>query len=192
MTDTETKAGTYFEGQMLLAMPAMTDPRFERAVIYMCAHNDEGAMGLVINKTLDSIDFRELLGQLDIPAADSARDVTVHFGGPVENQRGFVLHSGEYRHSETLMVTDQVGLTATLDILRALAQGESPERSILALGYAGWGAGQLDAEIHDNAWLSVPYDENLMFEVSDDDKWERAFNSIGVDLSVLSGTSGRA
>ncbi|MBT5945282.1 MAG: YqgE/AlgH family protein [Rhodospirillaceae bacterium] len=192
MTDTETKAGTYFEGQMLLAMPAMTDPRFERAVIYMCAHNDEGAMGLVINKTLDSIDFRELLGQLDIPAADSARDVTVHFGGPVENQRGFVLHSGEYRHSETLMVTDQVGLTATLDILRALAQGEGPERSILALGYAGWGAGQLDAEIHDNAWLSVPYDENLMFEVSDDDKWERAFNSIGVDLSVLSGTSGRA
>ncbi|MBT4905596.1 MAG: hypothetical protein HON62_01850, partial [Rhodospirillaceae bacterium] len=155
-------------------------------------HNDEGAMGLVINKTLDSIDFRELLGQLDIPAADSARDVTVHFGGPVENQRGFVLHSGEYRHSETLMVTDQVGLTATLDILRALAQGEGPERSILALGYAGWGAGQLDAEIHDNAWLSVPYDENLMFEVSDDDKWERAFNSIGVDLSVLSGTSGRA
>ena len=192
MTDTETKAGTYFEGQMLLAMPAMTDPRFERAVIYMCAHNDEGAMGLVINKTLDSIDFRELLGQLDIPAADSARDVTVHFGGPVENQRGFVLHSGEYRHSETLMVTDQVGLTATLDILRALAQGEGPERSILALGYAGWGAGQLDSEIQDNAWLSVPYDEGLMFEVSDGDKWERAFNSIGVDLSVLSDTAGRA
>jgi putative transcriptional regulator len=192
MTNTESATNTNFEGQMLLAMPAMTDPRFERTVIYMCAHNDEGAMGLVINKTLDSIDFRELLGQLDIPAADSARDVTVHFGGPVENQRGFVLHSGEYRHAETLMVTDQVGLTATLDILRALAQGEGPERSIIALGYAGWGAGQLDAEIRDSAWLSVPYDESLMFEVSDDDKWERAFNSIGVDLSVLSGTSGRA
>jgi putative transcriptional regulator len=192
MTDTETTAGAYFEGQMLLAMPAMTDPRFERAVIYMCAHNDEGAMGLVINKTLDSIDFRELLGQLDIPAADNARDVPVHFGGPVENQRGFVLHSNEYRHAETLMVTEHVGLTATLDILRALAQGEGPERSILALGYAGWGAGQLDSEIQDNAWLSVPYDEGLMFEVSDGDKWERAFNSIGVDLSVLSDTAGRA
>lgn len=192
MTDTETAPGTYFEGQMLLAMPAMTDPRFERAVIYMCAHNDEGAMGLVINKTLDSIDFRELLGQLDIPAADSARDIAVHFGGPVENQRGFVLHSGDYRHAETLMVTKDVGLTATLDILRALARGEGPERSILALGYAGWGAGQLDAEIQDNAWLSVPYDEDLMFEVNDGDKWERAFNSIGVDLSVLSGTAGRA
>lgn len=192
MTDTESTTGTYFEGQMLLAMPAMTDPRFERAVIYICAHNDEGAMGLVINKRLDSIDFRELLGQLDIPAAESARDVTIHFGGPVENQRGFVLHSGEYRHTETLMVTEHVGLTATLDILRALAQGAGPERSILALGYAGWGAGQLESEIHDNAWLSIPYDESLMFEVGDDDKWERAFNSIGVDLSVLSGTSGHA
>ena len=192
MTDTGTTAGTYFEGQMLLAMPAMADPRFERAVIYMCAHNAEGAMGLVINKTLDSIDFRELLGQLDIPAADGARDIAVHFGGPVENQRGFVLHSGEYLHAETLRVTDEVGLTATLDILRALAQGEGPTRSILALGYAGWGPGQLDSEIQDNAWLSVPYDEDLMFEVSDDDKWERAFNSIGVDLSVLSGTPGRA
>lgn len=192
MTDTETPSDAYLEGQILLAMPAMTDPRFERAVIYMCAHSDDGAMGLVINKTLDSIDFRELLGQLDIPAADGARDVAVHFGGPVENQRGFVLHSSEYRHAETMMVTEHIGLTATLDVLRALGQGEGPERSILALGYAGWGAGQLDAEIHDNAWLSVPYDEALMFEVSDDDKWERAFNSIGVDLSVLSGTSGRA
>ncbi len=192
MNDTDPTTGTYFEGQMLLAMPAMTDPRFERAVIYMCAHNDEGAMGLVVNKTLDSIDFRELLGQLDIPAGDSVRDMTVHFGGPVENQRGFVLHSGEYRHDETLMITDQVGLTATLDILRALARGDGPEKSILALGYAGWGPGQLESEFHDNAWLSVPYDDALMFEVDAADKWERAFNSIGVDLSVLSGRAGRA
>lgn len=192
MNDTDPTTGTYFEGQMLLAMPAMTDPRFERAVIYMCAHNDEGAMGLVVNKTLDSIDFRELLGQLDIPAGDSVRDMTVHFGGPVENQRGFVLHSGEYRHDETLMISDQVGLTATLDILRALARGDGPEKSILALGYAGWGPGQLESEFHDNAWLSVPYDDALMFEVEAADKWERAFNSIGVDLSILSGSAGRA
>jgi len=192
MTDTETTAGAYFKGQILLAMPTMTDPRFERAVIYICVHNDEGAMGLVINKTLDSIDFRELLGQLDIPAADSARDISVHFGGPVQNQRGFVLHSSEYHHAETLTVTEHVGLTANIDILRALGQGEGPERSILALGYAGWGPGQLDSEFYENAWLSVPYDEGLMFEVSERDKWERAFNSIGVDLSVLSSTSGRA
>lgn len=192
MNDTDPTTGTYFEGQMLLAMPAMTDPRFERAVIYMCAHKDEGAMGLVVNKTLDSIDFRELLGQLDIPAGDSVRDMTVHFGGPVENQRGFVLHSGEYRHDETLMISDQVGLTATLDILRALARGDGPEKSILALGYAGWGPGQLESEFHDNAWLSVPYDDALIFEVEAADKWERAFDSIGVDLSVLSGSAGRA
>ncbi len=192
MNNTDPTTGTYFEGQMLLAMPAMTDPRFERAVIYMCAHNDEGAMGLLVNKTLDSIDFRELLGQLDIPAGDSVRDMTVHFGGPVENQRGFVLHSGEYRHDETLMITNQVGLTATLNILRALARGDGPEKSILALGYAGWGPGQLESEFHDNAWLSVPYDDALMFEVEAADKWERAFNSIGVDLSVLSGSAGRA
>ena len=192
MNDTDPTTGTYFEGQMLLAMPAMTDPRFERAVIYMCAHTDEGEMGLVVNKTLDSIDFRELLGQLDIPAGDSVRDMTVHFGGPVENQRGFVLHSGEYRHDETLMISDQVGLTATLDILRALARGDGPEKSILALGYAGWGPGQLESEFHDNAWLSVPYDDALIFEVEAADKWERAFNSIGVDLSVLSGSAGRA
>lgn len=192
MTDSETGTGAYFEGQILLAMPAMTDPRFERAVIYMCAHNDEGAMGLVINKTLDSIDFVELLGQLDITAGDNTPNIAVHFGGPVENQRGFVLHSGDYRHDETLMVSEDVGLTATREILQAVARGEGPAHSILALGYAGWGPGQLDAEIHDNAWLSVPYDETLMFDVSDDDKWERAFNSIGVDLSVLSGSAGRA
>jgi len=192
MNNTDPTTGTYFEGQMLLAMPAMTDPRFERAVIFMCAHNDEGAMGLLVNKTLDSIDFREFLGQLDIPAGDSVRDMTVHFGGPVENQRGFVLHSGEYRHDETLMITNQIGLTATLNILRALARGDGPEKSILALGYAGWGPGQLESEFHDNAWLSVPYDDALMFEVEAADKWERAFNSIGVDLSVLSGSAGRA
>jgi putative transcriptional regulator len=192
MSDMTTQTGDYFEGQILLAMPSMGDPRFERSVIYMCAHNDEGAMGLVINKALNSIDFRELLGQLDIPVGERMRDLAVHFGGPVENQRGFVLHSGDYRHDETLMINDDVGLTATLDILRDLARGDGPERAILALGYAGWGAGQLDSEIQENAWLSVPFSDELMFEIGDKQKWEHAFNSIGVDLSVLSGTAGRA
>ena len=149
-------------------------------------------MGLVINKTLDSIDFRKLLGQLDITPGASTPKIAVHFGGPVENQRGFVLHSSEYRHDETLMIDERVGLTATLDILRALARGDGPERSILALGYAGWGPGQLETEMHDNAWLSVPFDDELMFRVGHEQKWERAFNSIGVDLSVLSGSAGRA
>ena len=192
MTDAPQSAGPYLKGQMLLAMPAMNDPRFERAVIYMCAHNDQGAMGLVINKTLDSIDFRKLLEQLDITSSESTPATTVHFGGPVENQRGFVLHSGEYQHDETLMIDERIGLTATLDIVRALARNDGPERSILALGYTGWGPGQLEIEMHDNVWLSIPYNGELMFEVRDDKKWERAFNSIGVDLSVLSGSAGRA
>ncbi len=179
-------------GQVLLAMPAMSDPRFERSVICMCAHNDEGAMGIVINKTLDSIDFRELLGELDIPAGDGASDVTVHFGGPVENQRGFVLHSPDYNHADTLVVEEKIGLTATVDVLRALAKGEGPQNAILALGYAGWGPGQLESEIRENAWLSVPYDDAIVFGAANEEKWERAFNSIGVDLSVLSGTAGRA
>lgn len=192
MTENISDNDDNFVGQVLLAMPAMSDPRFERSVIFVCAHNEDGAMGVVINKTLDSIDFRELLGQLDIPANEAARDIAVHFGGPVENQRGFVLHSNDYRHDDTLVVDDQVGLTATLDVLRDLAQGQGPENSILALGYAGWGPGQLEAEFQDNAWLSVPASLELVFKVANSDKWERAFNSIGVDLSVLSGTPGRA
>lgn len=181
-----------FVGQVLLAMPAMSDPRFERSVIYVCAHNDDGAMGIVINKTLDSIDFRELLAHLDIPAAEGADNVPVHFGGPVENQRGFVLHSEDYRHAETLVVDNGIGLTATLDILRDLAKGSGPEAAILALGYAGWGPGQLESEFQENAWLLVPSSHDLLFEIANGDKWEHAFNSIGVDLSVLSGTAGRA
>lgn len=192
MTAGDSKAENGFVGQVLLAMPAMSDPRFERAVIYMCAHNDDGAMGIVINKPLDSIDFRELLGELDIPTTAAAENIPVHFGGPVENQRGFVLHSKEYSQPETLLVDDRVGLTATVRVLRDLASGDGPERSILALGYAGWGPGQLESEIQQNAWLTVPAREEFLFEIANDEKWERAFNSIGVDLSVLSGSSGRA
>jgi len=192
MTENISDNDDNFVGQVLLAMPAMSDPRFERSVIFVCAHNEDGAIGVIINKTLDSIDFRELLGQLDIPANEAARDIAVHFGGPLENQRGFVLHSNDYRHDDTLVVDDQIGLTATLDVLRDLAQEQGPENSILALGYAGWGPGQLEAEFQDNAWLSVPASRELVFKVANSDKWERAFNSIGVDPSVLSGTSGRA
>jgi putative transcriptional regulator len=192
MTATDSNAENGFVGQVLLAMPAMSDPRFERAVIYMCAHNEDGAMGIVINKPLDSIDFRELLGELDIPTNAESGNVPVHFGGPIENQRGFVLHSREYSQPETLLVDDSVGLTATVRVLRDLASGDGPARSILALGYAGWGPGQLESEIQQNAWLTVPARDEFLFEIANDEKWERAFNSIGVDLSVLSGSSGRA
>jgi len=192
MTTADNTEESSFVGQVLLAMPAMSDPRFERSVIYVCAHNAEGAMGIVINKTLDSIDFHELLDELDIPTDEKSQNIAVHFGGPVENQRGFVLHSSDYQHSETLFVDEKVGLTATVKVLRDLASGDGPAQSILALGYAGWGPGQLESEFQENAWLSVPASDALLFEIANDDKWERAFNSIGVDLSVLSGSSGRA
>ena len=182
----------YLEGQLLIAMPAMTDPRFERSVIYLCVHNSEGAMGLVVNKLFDEIDFEQLLTQLEITPADASRQLNVHFGGPVEAQRGFVLHTAEYVGDGTIVVDDQVALTATLDILKELAAGSGPRNTMLALGYAGWGPGQLEDEITENAWLHAPFDEALVFDRDVGTKWQRALNSIGVDLSTLSGTAGRA
>ena len=182
----------FLEGQLLIAMPAMTDPRFERTVIYVCAHNAEGAMGLVINKLFDKIGFNELLSQLEITPADPTPDMTIHFGGPVESQRGFVLHTAEYVGKGTVVVDDQVALTASIDILKELANGSGPKSTLLALGYAGWGPGQLEDEFGDNAWLHAPFDASLVFEGDIDTKWQRALHSIGVDLSTLSGTAGRA
>jgi putative transcriptional regulator len=190
--DEKSTDAAYLEGQLLIAMPAMTDPRFERSVIYVCAHNAEGAMGLVVNKLFEEIDFEELLTQLEITPADSSPQMSIHFGGPVESQRGFVLHTAEYVGKGTVAVDDQVALTATLDILKELANGSGPRSNMLALGYAGWGPGQLEDEITDNAWLNAPFDEALVFDRDVDTKWQRALNSIGVDLSSLSGAAGRA
>jgi putative transcriptional regulator len=182
----------YLEGQLLIAMPAMTDERFERAVIYMCAHNEEGAMGLIVNKVLESISFNELLEQLDIePAAGSAAP-RVHFGGPVESGRGFMLHSADYMQDSSIAVDENTALTATVDILRDVASGGGPRKKLLAIGYAGWGPGQLESEIHENAWLHAPVREDLLFDDDDDTKWDRALKSLGVDVSLLSGTAGRA
>ncbi len=182
----------YLEGQLLIAMPAMADPRFERSVIYVCAHNREGAMGLVVNKLFDEINFEELLTQLEITPGDPSPQLSIHFGGPVESQRGFVLHTAEYTGKGTVAVDEQVALTATLDILKDLANGSSPKNTMLALGYAGWGPGQLEEEISDNAWLHAPFNEDLVFDGDVDTKWQRAMNSIGVDPSSLSGAAGRA
>jgi len=188
----EAPESAFLEGQLLIAMPAMTDPRFERTVIYVCAHNAEGAMGLVVNKLFDQIDFDELLSQLEITPADPSPQMTIHFGGPVESQRGFVLHTAEYVGKGTVVVDDQVALTASLEILKELANGSGPKSTLLALGYAGWGPGQLEDEFGDNAWLHAPFDAALVFDGDIDTKWQRALHSIGVDLSTLSGTAGRA
>lgn len=179
-------------GQFLIATPQMPDPRFQRSLIYICVHNADGAMGLVVNKLFDGISFTHLLHQLDIDVTRPARDLTVHFGGPVESGRGFVLHSADYNQEGSLVVSDQVVLTATLDILRAVAEGEGPENAILALGYAGWGPGQLDQEMQENGWLHAPANQDILFDPNQSGKWERALASMGVSLTMLSTDIGHA
>ena len=180
-------------GQLLIAMPQMLDPRFARSVVYICAHSeDEGAMGLVVNKLLASLTMEELLGHLKLEAARLNRSRPVHFGGPVDPGRGFVLHSADYREDATLIVDEGFGVTATLDILRAIGKGEGPRRSILALGYAGWAPGQLDAEMQANGWLSVSADSDLVFDEDFDGKWQRALGKLGIDLTMLSTDAGHA
>jgi putative transcriptional regulator len=182
----------YLTGQLLIAMPSMRDPRFARTVIYVCAHNADGAMGLVVNRLVGSVTFPDLLAQLGIDAGAVTEEIRVHFGGPVESGRGFVLHSGDYRHDSTLQVADEVALTATVDILNDIANGRGPRRRLLALGYAGWGSGQLDSEFKANGWLSVAADEKLVFDDDLDSKWDRAIAKLGIDVSLLSGDAGHA
>lgn len=182
----------YLNGQLLVAMPAMNDPRFERSVIYICVHSEDGAMGLVLNRLMDQLTFGELLDQLDIAPQGNAEDLRIHFGGPVESGRGFVLHSDDYAKDGTVTMENGVGLTATIDILRDIAEGTGPRESMLALGYAGWGPGQLDSEIQQNVWLNVPADEELVFDTALDTKWQRALAKLGIDLSLLSGEAGHA
>ena len=180
-------------GQLLLAMPQMMDPRFARSVVYICAHSEEaGAMGLVVNKLLQSLTMDELFTHLKLEPARQNRASPVYFGGPVEPGRGFVLHTAEYKEKSTLAVSGDFAVTATLDILRAIGRGEGPRRSILALGYAGWAPGQLDAEMQANGWLSVDADSELVFDDDIDGKWQRALGKLGIDLTMLSTDAGHA
>ena len=184
-------------GKLIVAMPAMADPRFGRSVILICAHGDEGAMGLIVNKPLPDFSFIELLAQLRIARPDTVpgrgRDIRVHFGGPVERGRGFVLHSDDYvSSSATTAVRGGYGMTATLDVLEALAQGAGPKQALLALGYAGWGAGQLESEIARNDWLVSDPAEELIFAAKDSGKWAGALRHMGIDPISLSPSAGRA
>ena len=183
---------TSLAGQLLVAMPQMQDPRFARSVILMCAHNEEGAMGLVVNKLVERISLREMMTQLKIAAEGLRERYPVHFGGPVECERGFVLHSADYVEAATLVIGGRYGLTATLDILRAIGRGEGPRQSLLALGYAGWGPGQLDTEIQANGWLNVAADDDIVFGSGQAEKWDRALAKLGVHPMTLSGDAGHA
>jgi putative transcriptional regulator len=190
----------YLDGQMLIAMPAMNDERFARAVIYVCAHSTEGAMGIIVNHPAQNIKFPDLLVQLEvIPAAERiqlpgrAEDVKVLKGGPVETGRGFVLHSADFFiENSTLPIDEGICLTATLDILKAIARGNGPASAILALGYAGWAPGQLEHEIQQNGWLHCAADPDLIFGQDTDTKYERALRKIGIDPGMLSSDAGHA
>ncbi len=193
-----TTRGTTLEGQLLVAMPIMTDKRFARSVIYMCAHSKDGAMGLIINHRADHITFPDLLERLGISPRNGEEGISadildrqVHIGGPVETGRGFVLHTADYHSTDsTLDIASGISLTATIDILKAIATGHGPQRSILALGYAGWSAGQLESEIQANGWLNCPADVDLLFDPDLEAKYERALAKIGVNPSFLVGEAG--
>ena len=191
--------GPYLDGQLLIAMPGMSDPRFDRSVIYMCAHSEQGAMGIIINKTTPMMSFGELLSQLDLAGEDALAppdelmQMPVLFGGPVEQGRGFVLHTSDYFTADSsLPVAENIALTATVDILRAMAKGEGPQRAVLALGYAGWAPGQLENEIQHNGWLTCQADEELVFGLDFDDRYSAALRKLKIDPAMLSSESGHA
>ena len=185
--------GGFFSGQLLIAMPGISDPRFERALILVCAHDSDHAMGLALNRPIEGLTVPDLLEKLEIKSTITLPPDLVLLGGPVERERGFVLHTGDYRGEHTLGVGDDVALTATREVLEAMAgHNSAPARSLLALGYAGWGAGQLEEEIKQNVWLTCEADPQLIFDHDHARKWGRALAKLGVDPERLSATAGQA
>ncbi|ROR34517.1 YqgE/AlgH family protein [Inmirania thermothiophila] len=183
---------SYLTGQFLIAMPALADPNFARTVTYVCEHNADGAMGIVVNRPLE-LTLGELLDHLEIPCTDAAlRARPVFYGGPVQRERGFVLHRPAGEWEASLRIGDDLGLTTSRDILAALAEGRGPEQALVALGYAGWAAGQLEQEMAANAWLSAPGDRGILFDLAPERRWEAAAALVGVDLNNLSGEVGHA
>lgn len=179
-------------GKCLIATPFMTDNRFRKAVIYICGHSESGAMGVVINQPLDEPNFPELLEQFDIKPTDNTPDLTVVQGGPVDNSRGFVLHSADYSDKGTQPITDGLALSCSLEVLAALAEGKGPQKALLALGYTGWDSGQLESELGDHGWIVSDCTEELLFEISCNHRWEAALGRMGIQPASMSHLSGRA
>jgi len=183
---------TSLTGQILIAMPQMGDPRFSQSVIFLCAHTADGAMGIIVNRPLNKPDFSDLLKQLEIEPHPPARRIALGTGGPVDNNRGFVLHSTDWATEGSMDVDGEHMLTSSLDILKAIAEGGGPKQCFLALGYAGWDAGQLDEEFLQNAWLNAPADDQILFDSANETKWQRAMAKLRVNPGMLSGVAGRA
>ena len=180
-------------GRLLIASPGMEDPRFRGSVILVCAHSDEGSMGLIINKPTPEVSLDNLLEQLKIPLGEDRRDIRVHFGGPVETGRGFVLHTTDYEATAaTMTVGEDFAMTASLDILQSFADGDGPRQAMLMLGYSGWGPGQLESELVRNGWLVADADRKVVFDSPPAEKWQAALALIGIDPVLLSATGGRA
>jgi len=189
----ETKNSGYLEGQLLVATPNVSGSSFKKAVIFVCAHSQEGAMGIIVNHTLDNITYHDLFEQLDITHSSGLNFKQVHYGGPVEINRGFVIYEDNGRFTHDAMLTvNGISISGSVSILRSIAEGDGPERCMLALGYAGWAPGQLEEEIQSNSWISVPVSQHLVFDGNNSTKWERAGMLQGVDLSKLSSTAGHA
>jgi len=188
----KSKKDNYLVGRLLLAMPQMGDPRFYKAVVFVCSHDENGAMGLVINHALPGLDIGALLQQMKIEVDESTQDTPVMSGGPVESARGFILHSNDFKQKDTVHVCDDISVTGTVDALKVIATGQGPAQMLFILGYAGWGAGQLDQELQQNAWLVIDPDADLIFGPGTDEKWDRAVRKLGIDPGMFSGASGSA
>ncbi|MBW4329454.1 YqgE/AlgH family protein [Stakelama sp. CBK3Z-3] len=185
------KPEPFLTGQFLLALPGIGDPRFERAVIAVCAHDSEGALGIGIGAVIDGLSLHDLLGQFDIDPGE-APDAPIHFGGPVEPRRGFILHSLDWSGQDTVEVAGRWALSGTLDVLKAIAAGNGPDEWLVALGYAGWGEGQLDEEMTRHGWFNTDSKPELIFDTSVADRWEHAFSQAGIDPRLLAAQGGTA
>ncbi len=185
------ESSAYLTGQILLALPGIGDPRFERAVIAMCAHDENGAIGIGVGAAIEGLGLHDLLGQFEIDPG-AAPNAPVHFGGPVEPRRGFVLHSTDWSGQDTIDVAGRWALSGTIDVLRAIAEGTGPSQWLIALGYAGWGEGQLDEEMTRHGWFNVPGAIDLLYEVDVHRRWERGFEREGIDPRLLAASTGTA
>ena len=194
MEQTSKMENLFLAGKLIIAMPTMSDPRFKRSVVCICAHNEDGAIGIIINKIIESLSFSKIIKQLKLNKNMTKNDYKDHiyFGGPVETERGFILHSADYSSENSTSINSEISMTASTEILQALIDGNGPNKSIVALGYAGWGPGQLDTEIQSNAWLSVESDLELVFSAKTAEKWDMALEKIGVNPALLSTEAGRA
>lgn len=182
----------FLTGYLLLAMPSMHDPRFEQSLIYICGHDTKGAMGIIINKHMGALTLRTLLTHIHLPIETVKKDLPIHFGGPVDTARGFVLHTNDFLHPDSVTLKNNLSLTSTVDMLRNIAEGNGPKRSIVAMGYAGWGPGQLDEEMQNNDWIHLPANDSLLFETPTNRKWMLALETLGINPATLSESAGQA